>query len=262
MLENLLNLQKQPRKVFPRHFLNAVHCEIGFTGTSVEKILAAEEPLKAMFRAMGYASSNRVVQGHFAMENLPDKPVTVSHLATPVGLVFSSQQPKRDIQILDTKIIISDSSYEGFTSFVGLVSKVCTEVSKFVPRNEINKVGLRKINSILIEPVVSYQDACAIFNPVLFSVVKSGLIPQEALKANEEVVVVERGTHLCVIRTKLQKLPNPNAYEANLDFDFVDLSPSNLEKALKETLPALNDSHFSLFIWAASPELIKLMETK
>lgn len=262
MADKLLGLRNYTRRTFPRHFLNAVHAEVGFSGTSVDAILAAEEKLKPFFKSKGLGECRKIVQGQFSMENLPDKPVSLSHRASPIGLEFSSSKPRRIVQVLDTKIIFSDLGYEGFDSFKGLFNEFCTSMSQHVPRYQINKVGLRKINSIAIEPVVSYQDACAIFNPVLFSNLKSGLIPQDALKVHEEVSVIERGSHLCVIRAKMSRLPAPNAYEAILDFDFVNLTPTSLEQVFTEALPELNDAHFDLFMWAASDELIELMETK
>lgn len=259
MNDKLLNTVVESRKVFSKHFLIAVHAEIGFPGTCVEKILEHEESLKSFFQSKGFETSRKFVQKNLSVANTLDNTTTVSHKDKPLGLSFSSQRPKREVQVLDTKIVFSDFQYEGFEKFTALFQEICEGIAKFVPRKEVIKLGFRKINSIVIDPVDSYQDACAIFNNSLFSNVRSGLIKEGTLKAHEETSVIERNSHLCIIRAVMKKLSSPSAYEAYLDFDFVDTAHTDISSVFETKLQELNDSHFDLFMWAASEELIKLM---
>jgi len=194
------------------------------------------------------------------MESSLNKAATIISKETPIGLMFSSQKPRIEIQVLDTKVIISNFDYVGFEQFNSQLKEICVGISNFIPRKEVKKVGLRKISSIIIDPVHSYQDACAIFNPALFANVRSGLIKQETLKAHEEVSVIEREDNICVIRAQLKKTSSATSYEACLDFDFVSLASCDIEEVFTSKLPELNDNHFDLFMWAASDDLIKLME--
>lgn len=263
--EKLLNVPSQARKVFARHFLSAVHCEIGFAGTAVNTILSAEDSLKIFFKSVGFESCQRFMQKELSMETPKDEPPIIRHSEIPLGLMFSSQKPRIDVQVLDTKIVISDFNYDGFEQFNERLKKICQGVSKFVPRTQVRKVGLRKVDSIVIEPVHSYQDACVIFNPVLFASIRSGFIKEGTLTAHEEVSVIERDTLKCIIRARINKkssVSTMNSYESTLDFDFLDLTPMDINDVFSNKLPELNKNHFDLFMWAASDELIKLLEIK
>lgn len=130
---------------------------------------------------------------------------------------------------------------------------------KHVPRTDVIKVGVRKIDSIIIDPITSYRDACSIFNPAIFAILRSGLIKDDALKVHEEVSIIEKEQHLCIIRAQMQKAPMPTGCQASLDFDLVDRRPIDFKSAFSVSLPELNNRHYDLFMWAASDELIKLM---
>jgi uncharacterized protein (TIGR04255 family) len=257
----ILNTPTVGRKTFSKHFLRAVYSEIGFAGTSVHTILTNEESLKAFFQSQGFDISKRVTHREVLMKNPEDnKPAKIAQKETPLGLIFSSSKPRIDVQILDTKIIISDFNYEGFDSFNARFKALCEGISKFVPRNEVRKVGLRKVDSIAIEPVKSYQDACAIFNPAIFAIIRSGLIQDSTLKAHEEALVIEKQGVRCILRARMNQI-SETAYESSLDFDFVDIESVSLDQVFANKLPELNNRHFEIFMWAASDELIKLMES-
>src|SRR5690349_15855629 len=117
MTEKLLNVSSQTRKIFARHFLSAVHSEISFAGTAVNTILSVEDSLKSFFQSEGFESSKRFMQKEFLMETPEGKSPVITHTEIPLGLIFSSQKPRIEVQVLDTKIVISDFNYEGFDQF-------------------------------------------------------------------------------------------------------------------------------------------------
>lgn len=257
-----LNLPSLERRKFPRHFLNAVHCEISFSGTAVNSILNQEASLTTFFEKEGFASHKKFVQNEVRMENAKDKDHRViSHRETPLGFVFSSNKPKIDVQVLDTKIVISDFNYEGFDKFQATFRRICEGISKIIPRQEVKKIGFRKINSVIINPVNSYQDACAIFNPALFAIIRSGLINEGSLKNHEEVTFIEEDSLRFILRCKIKQIQE-NTCESTLDFDFIDVSSTSLNDVFDKKLPELNNYHFNMFMWAASDELIRLMEAQ
>lgn len=258
----LLNTPKSVRKVFSRHFLSAVHSEIGFAGTSVNTILAEENSLIAFFLSEGFETSKRFIQKAVMVKETEDtKPAIIMQNEIPLGFVFSSSKPRIDVQVLDTSIIISDFNYVGFETFNARFKRLCDGVSKFVPRKEVRKVGLRKIDSIAIEPVSSYQDAFEIFNPALFAIIRSGLLKEGTLKDHEEVTLIDKNSLRCIIRARLNQTSEKSC-ESTLDFDLLDMAPTSLDKVFTDKLPELNSNHYELFMWAASDELIKLLEGK
>lgn len=263
MPNKLLNTPKVIRKKFAKHFLNSVHSEISFAGTAINTILGAEGSLKDFFQSEGFDITKRFMQNEVMLKGREEgeKSATISHKEKPVGLVFSSQKPRIDVQLLDNKLVISDFNYQGFEEFNARFKRIYDGVLKFVPCTDIKKIGLRKINSVAIEPVASYQDACAIFNPALFAILRSGLIQNGALKDHEEITVIEKDSMRAILRARMRKT-SENAYESTLDFDFVDLAPTSWEHIFTKKLPELNDYHFELFMWSASSELINLMEEK
>lgn len=257
----ILNTPTAVRKTFSKHFLSAVYSEIGFAGTGANTILTNEQSLKAFFQSQGFDISKRITQREVLMKNPEEnKPAKIDQKETPLGLMFSSSKSRVDVQILDNKIVISDFNYEGFDSFNARFKVLCEGISQFVPRAEVRKVGLRKVDSIVIEPVKSYQDACSIFNPSIFAIIRSGLVQESTLKANEEILVVEKQGVMCIFRARINQVSEV-AYESSLDFDFVDMEALSLDQVFESKLPELNNRHYEMFMWAVSDELIKLMES-
>jgi uncharacterized protein (TIGR04255 family) len=263
-MTELLNVTHQPRKSFRKHFLVSVYSEIGFSALPLESILGAQKTLEDVLPNLGFIECRQVMQSQFTFEAKVNELAKLSQEASPLGLLFISQTPRRDLQILSDRITYSDFSYDGFENFLSRFKALWDAIASVVGLTEqhvVNKVGLRKINSIVMEPVSSFQDALSVFNPALFNTARSGLVVREAFKVAEEVTVLDRDGNICLLRTKLQKR-NENGLEANLDFDFVNLSQNNFAKVFTEVLPALNQGHFDLFMWAVTSELIKLMEAE
>src|SRR5262245_58754648 len=98
--EKLLNVPTQARRVFAKHFISAVHCEIGFAGTSINTILSAEDSLKTFFSSEGFESCQRFMRKELSMETPKDAPPIIKHSEIPLGLMFSSQKPKIDVHVL------------------------------------------------------------------------------------------------------------------------------------------------------------------
>ncbi|MGE3975837.1 MAG: TIGR04255 family protein [Bdellovibrionales bacterium] len=260
-MKDLLNLTHQDRRKFPRHFLVSVHAEIKFDGNFTDLIINNRQKLDQQFKTLGFTQNRKVIRGQINMNVAKNEESThIQQSAVPLGIVFLSQNPRRELQILGDKIILSDFSYDGFENFKDRLSSYAKIVQGFLEIKKVSKLGFRKINAIKIEPATSLQEACAVFNPVMFARLRSGLVNDESLNVSEEVMVLERNNHICVLRNSLKKLPQPNAYEANLDFDLIDKSTASLEDTLGTKLKDLNSAHFDLFMWSVTDELIKLME--
>lgn len=261
-MSELLNIASKQRRTFKRHFLASVHCEIACRVASQENIAAQRKVLEEIMREHGFVESREVIQSNFHLEARVDSEAKLSQEARPIGLLFISRTPRREFQIESEKLIISDFSYDGFEQFSARFNSYIYSVNKVLDFNNaamVSKVGLRKINTVRIEPVSSLPEALSAFNPALFSTARSGLLKMEALRASEEVVVMERGDQLCLLRTSLET-KSENALTASLDFDCVSKSSVSIEQSFERTLPDLNHAIFNLFMWAVTAELINVME--
>jgi uncharacterized protein (TIGR04255 family) len=261
MRDNLVNVDHFQRRAFKKHFLNSVHCELGLSGIVASSILAKEASFNEAFKKLGFTEGGKVVSGHYVLASPEAQDATLQHNAEAVGLRFVSQKPRREINITSHNIAVSDNSYDGYEAFSERLQCYVSIVTELLGSGwSINKTGLRKINSIIIEQVQSYSEACAIFNPVLFGSLRSGLAHSGSLKISEEVLILEEQGKLCVLRNGLKALDHPNAYEAILDFDLVDQSKYTTEQVFTDVLPILNELHFDLFMWAITDEMLQSME--
>ncbi len=261
-MAELLKLANQRRRTFRKHFLVGVYTEIGISALVLDSILKNRKTLEDALRDHGFTETREVIQSQLTFESKESQLAKLSQESTPLGLLFISQTPHRQFQIQTDRLIYSDFAYEGFDNFLAQLKTLWTVIAPTIGLTEqhaVNKVGLRKINSIIMEPVSSFQDALSVFNSALFNIPRSGLIAREAFKVTEEVTVLDRDNNLCVLRARLQKRDD-NSLEANLDFDLVNLTANNFTKSFVEVLPALNQTHFDLFMWAVTSELIDLME--
>lgn len=261
-MSELLNLSVQPRRTFRKHFLAVVHAEISFPELEISRVLENRTTLEGVLKSSGFVESRQVIQNEFSFESQPDKIAKLSQQAQPVGLLFVSQTPRRELQVQRDRLILTDYAYEGFEAFSDRFRISFDGIGHILGLDKsttISKVGLRKVNSVVMEPVSSLPDALSVFNPSLFNLARSGLLRREAFKASEEVTVLDRDNKICLLRTRLQQ-KSETSLEANLDFDFVSTLPQSCEEVFSGVLPALNQAHFDLFMWAVTAELIQLME--
>lgn len=263
MVDSIFNLKRIPRKVFKKHFLNQVHCEVRFEGNVKSKIIQEKEWLTELFERLGFESVRPLMMGKlsFKMGEKGEIP-SMENDSSQIGFTFKSQNPKKEIQISGDKILFSDYSYEGFEKFSEQFYSIILEVSKRISFVMVNKVGFRKINSIKIAPVNSLHDACMIFSPNIFKTVRSGLIVDDSLKLNEERILLEKGNNVCLAQFRIKKVQEQASYEAHLDFDIISKNVTDIETVFNKSLPEINCAHFDLFMWAVTEDLIKLMEAK
>lgn len=261
-MNDLLNIKKETRTTYPKHFLSSVHCEIQFSSNFSGSLFNQETLLKDSLITNGdFSSSRPIIQGQFSFENPENSPPSISQNQKTVGIMFLNQTEKRELHIFHDKIIYSESLYQGFAEFLkSLFKNIDTLISGLnLANTDVLKVGLRKINAITIDEVDHLPDALGIFNSSLFGLARSGIAAHKDISAYEEALVINKDQANCILRTSLQNLQDKK-FAANLDFDLINTTPTSLEIIQKSVLPELNDLHFSIFRWAVTNELIKLME--
>ncbi len=266
-MKSSINLPQADRKKFKKHFLASVHSAIRFNRVDISLISSKGDELKSVFEQLGFTDSKDVIEGAFTLQQEEQKQAVVSQHLSPIGFIYTNSTQKSEIRLEQDKVIYSEFNYSGFEEFNSSFQSYIETIFKTLSLSddhelEISKVGLRKINSVLIQPANSIQNALGIFNPSLFSIPRSGLLNIDSFNAHEEVTIIDKEEELSVIKAKLTK-PQTDALEATLDFDFVRATQNiSLNEIFKELLPTLNQKHFDAFMWSATEELIKRMETE
>lgn len=260
MRDNLVNVEHFQRQTYKKHFLNSVHCELGLSGMVASSILVAEPSFNDAFKKLGFIEGGKIFRGQYVLTTPQDKEQTLQHNAEAIGLRFVSQKPWREINITSQHIVVSDHAYDGYEPFSERMHHYVSIVIELLGTEwNVNKIGLRKISSIIIENAQSYSEAYAIFNPVLFGSLRTGLAHDGALKIAEEALVLEKEGKLCLLRNSIKALDQANSYEATFDFDLVEQDKHSVEQVFNDVLPTLNELHFDLFMWAVTDELLQIM---
>ncbi|MGK5090532.1 TIGR04255 family protein [Deltaproteobacteria bacterium TL4] len=258
----ILNLPHCKRRTFKKHFLIGVYCEVEYQAMANTIILEKEDTLRDKLVDFGFHDSKKVVHNQFFFQGNHSVPqvINIQQNANPVGIAFVSLEPKRELQITSDRVVFSDYSYQGFDDFERRLKGYFKIIEKELGKLSPIKVGFRKINSIIVEPVTSYSDACSIFNPSLFGTLRSGIAGKDALKLIEESMVLELGQDICLIRNQFKQLDKADRYQAVLDFDLIRKEPGNIKNVMENILPSFNARHFDLFMWSITDTMIKLME--
>jgi len=262
----LLNIPHVERKVFTKHFLSSVHSEIRYKPLEVANIFDKKDELISEFKLLGFSENKDLIHGEFTFDVAKDQGAKLTQKATPMGIVFSNQSPKIELKIEKDKIVYSDFNYSSFeeyhSKFRALFEKV-SEILSFEDDCLVNKIGFKKINSIAIQPITSFQDSLSIFNTALFGAARSDLFKFDKFKVSEETIILEdTKDKLFILRTRLTKTQEDSA-DAVIDSDFVKLGKDiSIDEVFNEILPSLNQCHFDLFTWSVTDDMRNLMESE
>lgn len=261
MKELLFNIPSASRKKFARHFLSRVFCEVGFSGVSIEALSAQQKDLADSMSQLRFSGNKEVFRSQVSFEGkvTQGSEAKVEQQSQLIGYAFQCDEKKVICEVHADKVVMTFEDYKGFESLQTLLSQVVYKVNEISPIQQVHKVGLRKVNSILMEKITLYEEACSIFNPAIFGMLRSGM-PALTVEITEEVIVLQKEIALSVLRNSFKALAAPGSYEATLDFDVVNKRQSDLDSALTDTLKELNDIHFDLFTWAVTPKLTEMME--
>jgi len=243
-----------------RHFLSSVDCEIAFAGGTMATLVASIEPIKTYMESIGFTECKEILESSVSFETSPDgkAPRKIEQVSKATGHFFRNPDSELACSILADKITLGTRNYTGFEDFSSALDNIVTCLTTHLENRDVVKVGLKKVNSIVMEKVTRYDAACSIFNPAIFALLRSGL-PTSSVKIAQEVLVLETESSASLLRNTLRALDDKNSYEASLDFDVVSRKTSTSKVALETTLKELNQVHFDLFKWAVTKEMIALM---
>lgn len=256
MREKLLNLKSNEHKSFKKHFLKSVHMAFTLSSINSEIIFSKEEELNNKFKEINYSKIKEIKRVSFQVDS--EKGATIKQEGQSVGIVLKNNDFDQQIELSENKLVYSDFNYIGFKEFLEKL-KIISPIIENTFQCEIERVGFRKINSILVDPVESYIEACELFNPALFGVVRSGLPVISSITNYEDVLLLEKDDYKCFIKTRFMKKGEPSEYEINLDFDLINEKIKTFEDLFDGTLKKMNQTHFDLFLWSITAELKDLM---
>ena len=232
----------------------------------VEKITGKKEEIMSAFKLLGFSENKDLIHGEFKLDAAAEQGPKLTQKTIPVGIAFSNQSPKCELKIEKDKIVYSDFNYSSFEEYQSRFRAIFEKVSEILSFGEdclVNKVGFKKLNSVAIQPITSFQDSLSIFNPALFGMARSGLLKIDKFKISEETIVLEEtNDKLFILRTRLTKTQE-DAVDAVIDSDFVKLGKDiSVDEVFDEILPSLNQCHFDLFMWSVTDDMRNLMESE
>jgi len=259
MRGDLLKIPEKERSVFNNHFLSSVHCQLTMPSIEIAKILENKSTIFEELNFLNFSDIAEMHRGSFKIEGGPgNQPHLQSGKQQVVGLRFLAGAPKSELTVSNTSLLYSEFQYTGFENFSNNIEQIYELLAPMLDIDTITCVGFRKINSILVGPVNSIQDAISVFNPSLFGMARSGIAETQSIKAFDGSLVLQKNDYACMIKHSLRNLDENARFEVNLDFDLLDQKRrNNLE--LRPVLQNLNDTSFDLFSWAAGEKLIKIM---
>ena len=259
----LLNMPNKDRFTFNRHFLSSVHSEIRFKPVDVKSITDRKDQFGEEFKELGFSDIKILKLGAFELKADKDKAHLTQHEATPIGVLLTSQSPRQELKIERDKVVYSEFNYSSFENFQTRFKALFDKAREIISIDDsipVNKVGMKKINSVVIQPFTSFEDNLSVFNPALFGTARSGLLTFEYFRVSEETtLLLDTDEKLFLLKTKLEKKTD-DTVEATLDFDFVKLGKNiNFEEAFNTILPDLNQCHFDLFMWSVTDVMKDIM---
>ena len=254
----LFDVPQVARQTFSRHFLQSVHCQLTFAEVDIEQILSSSDAISKMLHLANEDVVERIDEGSIEMRSGGEEH-SLKHSSKPVGLLFKRQKPRMDVTLRSGSLVLSSYEYTGFDDFLKLQSEMLQLLEKVVGRAEFTSIGLRKINSMIIAPVKSLRETLKLFNPALFSLPRSGLTSDDAIKMFEGSVYLEKNGIASVVRHRLRQLNKPVDFEANLDFDLIYQGLTTSEEVLHKHLPEMNETIFDLFSWSVSEDMKNIM---
>lgn len=260
MNNKLLNLSHSPRKTFGKHFLHSVHCVVELAELDARHLLDVEDKLARNLQYLNYSRKTPLVDNSVTV-SLEGSRSSIEHSAKNVGLSFSGDNPKFELQITPSGILYSDYAYTGFENFKSTLNGIVDKVVSVTEKTKVNRVGLRKINSFLTNSVSDLSQLTSVFNPALFGVLRSGIADVDSAKFFEDSFVIERNGKTCRLVHGMRRLSEGDKFEMKLDFDIINSNAPNIQEIFDTELDALNDLHFDIFMWSVTSDLIQLMES-
>lgn len=257
---SLLEIPRHKRRIFKKHFLSSVHCEIGISGVQSDSIRANRDLIAKGLAPLGFDHAGDFQQSNITLGGAAQGAPQVLQGNSPAGVTFWSENPKRQLYVTPNGLVLSDFAYEGFEDFSRRLATAARLISKILNVNAVSKLGLRKISSVRIDAAHRLADAVSGFNPYLFATVRSGVLMSNALKAAQEVIFLERDGSSCVLRTAITSTGVPDGFDAHLDLDLIDQRARELEEALDVKIHEMNAFHFDIFMWAVTPDFLSKME--
>lgn len=261
-MEGMLNLSRCQRRTFSKHFLIGVHANIGCAHLVSSDILAKKTELTSTLKKIGFDVCHDIFQGQVTLSKTEGQLTAVANRMPPLGLRFVNPSSKFEFAIQNGMFAASDTDYKSIEEFLEKFEDCFNQVKKLLGidyKEKTTRIGLRKINSIIIKPVTALSLALNVFNPSLFGVARSGLFTMENLKNIEDVALLEKNSYSCIIRSKLQR-QGIDSLIAQLDFDLISQNQMTIKDAFSKGLIEINQTHFDLFMWSITKDMLNLME--
>lgn len=257
-MNSLLNIEKQDRILFKRHFIRNVILEFNFPNLKKDILLGNIENLNKSFSEIGFSRLIQMKQVEFKMTVDKDVPEQITHDKEVIGLLLFDDEKKIRIEILETKMIISIFKYLNFDNFISQVEKIISILHEFAPENNlVTKISLKKQNSIISTETKSFDDLTFILNEPLLSVMRTPIIPFSNFDFAQDEFRVIKDQYKCRIASDCRRR-SEDEFEINLNILVVDNNQYDIGN-IADKLRNLNNFNFSVFCWATTDKFKEVM---
>ena len=258
MLENILQIDEQERRIFSKHFLRGVIIELTFDADV--RIFFEKGTYSDIFKEKKYDNCGEIENTNFKITITDNTPVHEKTDET-IGFFYVNNSNGNQVQIVHNRILFTQNEYSNFDNFIEEIKYFFENVIFLIPY-DIKKIGFRKINSIVVSEVDSYADITDLFNKELFTFIKSGLFEFDTLENYRDNFTLRKNNTKIIVNTACSKIQNlSRAYEVTIDEDII-LEESICKKDVVEILAKINQMHFDLFCWLTSQKMKEVMEEK
>ncbi len=238
------------RKSFARHFLKEVTIELYLDGYE-NYSLNCKDYLKNFLDKL---QCKPILKTSVNVEQ--DRINSIN--PTNVGYVFDNKEEAYEIVFVEDRIYYKEKKYVGFETFIENF-KTRIKNLDFIDMSLIKGVGISKVNSFIINPVENYKEALEVLNINYFSLIRSGVIKENALTNNEEYIEFENDEYMNSIRAFFRK-KEEKAYEVVLGFrirkkNLNDINMDNIGLHLAD----INNQHFNIFYWSLADKMKQIL---
>lgn len=254
MTEKIFKIKNNVRKPFKQHFLKGVILAITFEQDI--KIFFTNHNFAEFFNENGYSCLTEIKNANFKITIDEDIPIAEQTNAV-IGYTYTNPQNNNQIQIINNRFIFVHNTYSNYENLNKEVEVFNEEIFANINFN-IQQVGFRKINAIVVREVVNYHDITDLFNNNLFNFIKCDLFDINDLENYRDNFILSKHNSKVIVNTSCAKIKNiEKSYEVVIDTDIIQNSVDNTK--VIDIIKEMNQLHFDTFCWFTSDKMKNIM---
>lgn len=254
MLEKILKIDNNERTLFKQHFLKGVILAITFSQDIKE--FFADNTFTDFFASKGFSDLTEIKNSSFKITIDNDIPVAEQTNAT-IGYTYTNIHNNNQIQIISNRFIFIHNTYSNYEKLNNEIEMFNENIFSKI-NADINQVGFRKINAIVVRDVSDYRNITDLFNDNLFNFMKCDLFDINNLENYRDNFTLSKNNSKIIVNTSCAKIQNiENSYEIVIDTDIIQ---NEIDNAMFiNVIKDINHLHYNTFCWFTSEKMKKIM---